>query len=180
MPEQIDVNLALKTIMKKLGFLLFASATILLGSSLVQAEDRSELPKENIAIEAKFVSSTSDRMYFRFFGETTDYWYSNLGTTVETDPETSYIAPFKVYELNVWGLDDTDTYDISVSAPPGYFVYISNAGGNDLIKRDAVLDVEPDALLTENDPHTYKIEIIPSGSRAANPGFAVATSLAGC
>lgn len=128
--------------------------------------------KENITVEAKFVSSGYDTMYFTFYGETTDSW-NQSGYTVETTPRVQNIKPGKQYKLVVWGLYSPDVYDLSITAPLGYVVYITDPEGSDLVRRRKVAD-----LTQGGSSDTFYIEIVPVGSVASNPGFANSGSIA--
>jgi len=112
-------------------------------------------------------------MYFHFYGDDgIDSWYKGGSGTVESVPRFQEIEPGKEYKLVVSGLDSSDVYDLSVTSTPAYEVFITDAEGNDLIKRRKVAD---QTQVGTSD--TYRIKILPRRSAASNPGFGNAPSI---
>ncbi|MDA1065643.1 MAG: hypothetical protein O3C43_03990 [Verrucomicrobia bacterium] len=148
---------------------IFSIFVALSAIALASTQDVSaiELATENITIEAKFFSTDYDRMYFTFYGESTDSW-NQAGYTVETTPRSQQIEPYKKYRLVVSGLYSPDTYDLSVTVPIGYAAYISDAETLDLILRPKVADVTQGGSSDTYLPLTA----------SENPGFGVSTSIA--
>lgn len=87
-----------------------------------------------ITIQGSFTSSTPDVLQFNFHGESYDSWATN-NTTSGSASHSMEIKVGKQYALALIGLDLADTYSLTISAPQGFDVLLSNPNGSDLIKQ---------------------------------------------
>lgn len=135
-------------------------------------EVAAETATQSITVSARFTSSPADVLSFSVAGPgVSDSWNSPSGTSVETTPRVQNIKPYAAYTLTLSGLDSADEYDLTITPPLGFDVFITNPDETDLIARPSVFD-----KYMQGSSDVYQFLIARSAPAEPNAGFGQATS----